>query len=96
MFNPTASVPGSSMVYRCHPAWAGLWTTLKVPALPESAVGAVPLAGGGEERLEQRDPLPAGHHGIVDETGHLIVALASWRASRSHHLFGRLEAGRRS
>jgi hypothetical protein len=65
----------------------------EIAPLPEGAVAAVPLADGGEQRLEQGDALPAGHHGIVDAAGEIVAR--GWRApSGCADLLGRLEAGR--
>ena len=67
----------------------------EIAPLPESTVGAIPLAGGGEQRLEQRDALAAGHHGVVDAAGEVIAW--GWRAPPSRaDLLGRFEACRRS
>ena len=66
----------------------------EVAPLPEGAIAAIPLAGRGEHRFEQRDALTVRQHGVVHAVGQLVAALGRRRAARSHHLLRRLIAGR--
>jgi len=47
----------------------------KIASLAEGTIATVPLAGRGERRLEQRDPLAVGQRGVGDAIGEIVASL---------------------